>query len=66
MVKILANFGRNIREACTDVAEKALGRKDKITRSQSKTVKDLSEAQKKMKLEIKAAKDKNKWEELKR
>ena len=48
---------KNIRGACTEIAEKVLGRKDKNTRSQSKTVKDLSEAQKNMKLDIEATKD---------
>ena len=38
------------------IAEKVLGRKDKNTRSQSKTVKDLSAAQKKIKLDIEATK----------
>ena len=32
---------KNITEACTQIAEEVLGRKDKNTRSQSKTVKDL-------------------------
>ena len=52
----------NIREACTEIAEEVLGRKDNKIRSHSKTVKDLSETQKKMKLDIKATKDKNKRE----
>ena len=42
-----------------------LGRKDKNKRNQSKTVKDLSEAQKKIKFDIEATKDKNKREYLK-
>ena len=42
---------KNIREACTQIAKEALDRKDKNIRNQSKTVKDLSEAQKKIKLD---------------
>ena len=57
---------KNIREVCTQIAEEVLGRKDKNIKSQNKTVKDLSEAQKKIKLYIEATKDKNKREDLKR
>ena len=64
-VKILVKFGKNIRETCTQIAEEVLGRKDKNIRSQSKTVKDPSEAQKKIKIDIEATKDKNKREDLK-
>ena len=56
----------NIREACTEIAEEVLGRKDKNIKIQSKTVKDLSGAKKKIKLDIEATKDKNKREDLKR
>ena len=56
----------NIRESCTEVAEEVLGRKDKNVRIQSKTVKDLSEVQKKMKLDIEVTKDMNKREDLKK
>ena len=38
---------KNITEVYTEIAEKVLGRKDKNTKSQSKTVKDLSETKKK-------------------
>ena len=51
---------KNIRKACTEMGEEVLGRKDKNIRSQCKIVKDLSEAQKKIKLDIEASKDKNK------
>ena len=61
-VKILVKFAKNIREACTEMAEEVLGRKDKNIRSQCKTVKDLLEAQKKIKLDIEATKDENKKE----
>ena len=37
---------KNITEACTQIVEDILGRKDKNIRSQRKTVKDLAEAQK--------------------
>ena len=57
---------KNIREACIQIAGEVLGRKDKNIRGQSKTVKDLSEAQKKIKLDTEATKDKNKREDLKR
>ena len=43
---------KNITETCTQIVEEVLGRTDKNIRSQSKTVKDLSEAQKKIKLDI--------------
>ena len=59
-------FGKNIREACTQIANEVLVRKDKNIRSQSKTVKELTEAQKKIKLDIEATKDKNKREDQKR
>ena len=49
---------KNITEACTQIAKEVLGRKDKNIRSQSKTVKDLSEAQRKIKLDIEATTDK--------
>ena len=57
---------KNIREACTQIAEEVLDRKDKNIGSQSKTVKDLSKTQKKIKLDIQATKDKNKREDIKR
>ena len=57
---------KNITEACTQIAEEVLGRKDKNIRSKSKPVKDLSEAQKKIKLDIEATKYKNKREDQKR
>ena len=57
---------KNIREVCTKIAQEALDRKDKNIKSQSKTVKYLSETQKKIKLEVEATKDKNKREDLKR
>ena len=52
----------NIREACTQIADKVPSGKDKNIRTQSKTVKDLSETQKKFKLDAEATKDKNKKE----
>ena len=57
---------KNITEAGTQKAEEVLGRKDKNIRIQSKTVKDLSEAQKKTKLGIEATTDKIKRADLKR
>ena len=53
------------REACSEIAEEVLGRKDKNIRSQSKTVKDLLEEQKKIKLDTEITKDRNKREDLK-
>ena len=61
-----AEIWKNIRKVCTQIAEEVLGRKDKNIRSESKTVKDLSEAQKKTKLDIEVTKDKNKREEPKK
>ena len=57
---------KNIREACTQIAEDLLDRNDKNIWSQSKTVKDISKAQKKIKLDMEATKDQNKREDLKR
>ena len=54
---------KNLREACTEIADEVQGRKNKNIRSQSKTVKDLSEAQK---LYMEATNDKNKIEDPKR
>ena len=51
--------------ACTQIAE-VLGTKDKNIRSQNKTVKDLSETQRKIKLDIEATTEKIKREDLKR
>ena len=57
---------KNITVACTQIAEDVFGRKDKNLRSQSKTVKNLSEAQVKIKHDIEATTDKIKREDLKR
>ena len=40
-----SDIWKNIIEVCTQIAEEVIGRKDKNISSQSKTLKDLSEAQ---------------------
>ena len=56
---------KNVRDVCTEVEKEVLGRKRKNIRSQSKTVKDLSETQEKIQLDIEDTKGKSKREDLK-